>query len=126
MKLVYFLRLNLIYIMYYYLISMTKCNHSFIPSKMGVWLPSLEHAHSSLQIYQYCSKCGLIKINEEGQGKKVGFFMNIIGRIDEKKRIPTVQKRLLAKELLKNDLFTDPQGSYFSFQVLYFLKLIHE
>ncbi len=100
---------------------MHGCRHEFVPSREGVWLPDLDRHTSGLQKFQYCRKCGLVRVKGDGKGKKLGFFFNLLGSIPE---LREVQRRLISKELASNELFTDHEGSYLHYQIKNFIKIV--
>lgn len=114
------------------------CIHRPISPQDAVWLPPHDRSdnHTPAQKRVYCLGCGNIKYQGSDKAKRLGYFTNLIARINEmvekeRKRgvkglrsITVVQKRLMVREMESDDTFSDTWSSTGKLQIARFKKLI--
>ena len=87
-----------------------KCNHIDCGSNEKIWLPHIvrEDIHG-LKSHPYCVKCGMVKNIGSDRAKKVGYFINVISKLEKYLKISctSVRMRLVVKDLEKIDSFED-------------------
>lgn len=66
----------------------------------------------------YCGRCGLVKVDGDGKGRKAGFYLSLVSGLrvhpDHCRtgaRLTSIDVRLICVEIQGNTLFTDPYGS---------------
>lgn len=114
------------------------CIHRPVSPQDSVWLPPHDKRdnHTPAQKRIYCLGCGHIKYQGSDRAKKIGYFTNIIARINEviakeRKRgirglrpITVVQKRLMVREMEADESFTDTWSTTNRIQINIFKKII--
>jgi len=85
------------------------CTHKSCGNIDKVWLPvKLNNELKGLKPHPFCVHCGAIKNISQEKLRNVGFYMNVLARIDTNvTRITKSQMRLIAQELEKSDDFHD-------------------
>jgi hypothetical protein len=58
-------------------------------------------------LHPWCIHCGAVKNISDGKGKKLGYWMNILAKINERYSLKQVQKRNISRELVSNEIFND-------------------
>jgi len=114
------------------------CIHKPVSHQDAVWLPpdDKHDSHIPAQRRIFCLGCGNIKYQGSDRAKKLGFFMNLISRINEQvnkeqrrgvkelRPITEVQKRLLIREMEANEVFMDTWMSTRKLQISVFRKIL--
>jgi hypothetical protein len=114
------------------------CIHKAVSHQDAVWLPPDDKSdhHIPAQRRIFCLGCGSIKYQGSDRAKKIGFFTNLISRINEQvekeqrrgikdlRPITEVQKRLMIREMESNDIFTDPWVSTRKLQLVVFRRML--
>jgi len=103
--------------------SMERCFHESSPERD--WLPIKTGV---LRLHPYCMKCGAVKNISSDKGKKIGYFINSLGRLKEfleRKgyRVSQAQIRLIVKELESGE-FQDTYLLSFSHQKGIFTNIV--
>ncbi|MBW6519361.1 MAG: hypothetical protein K0A89_12800 [ANME-2 cluster archaeon] len=85
------------------------CIHESCGGVDKVWLPYKIHNElKGLKPHPFCIHCGAIKNISQERLRTVGFYMNVLARIDTQiSKITKVQMRLIAQELENSDDFHD-------------------
>lgn len=87
-----------------------KCEHNNCGNTEKVWLPYVVRGHSyALIAHPFCTECGIIKNINSDKAVGIGYFINILSRIDKHLKIPgsSVRMRLVIKDLEKIPDFED-------------------
>jgi hypothetical protein len=87
-----------------------KCNHHDCGNSEKVWLPYVVGEHSyALISHPFCTECGMVKNISPDRAVGIGYFINVLSRIDEHLKIPgsSVRMRLAVKDLEKIEDFED-------------------
>jgi hypothetical protein len=114
------------------------CIHKPVSSQDAVWLPPHDKSDSHIPAQRrvYCLGCGSVKYQGSDKAKKLGFFMNLLSKINEQiskenrrgvkhvKSITEVQKRLMIREMESNDIFMDPWVSTRKLQLAVFRRML--
>jgi hypothetical protein len=114
------------------------CIHKPVSSQDAVWLPPHDKSDSHIPAQRrvYCLGCGSIKYQGSDKAKRLGFFMNLLSKINEQinkenrrgvthvKSITAVQKRLMTREMEANDIFMDPWVSTRKLQLAVFRRIL--
>lgn len=87
-----------------------KCEHLDCGNTEKVWLPYMvrDH-HKGLKSHPFCIKCGMVKNIGSDRAVGMGYFINVISRIEKHFKIPgsSVRMRLAAKDLERIEDFDD-------------------
>ena len=100
--------------------SRQRCLHRQSDNDRSIWVhPSRsERVHSPAQKRPYCLDCGKVKYLGSARAKKMGFFINLLSEVQERleverrrkltnHKLTQVQMRLIIKDLVEDDFFTD-------------------
>ena len=108
------------------------CEHTTCNPANSLWLPRLDPDDASgligphdpidylgqLKAHRYCRKCGLVKVEGDGRGRKAGYYLSLVAKLRRHiergrtgKKITTVDMRLICQEIRDRSIFTDPYGS---------------
>ena len=102
------------------------CEHNTCDPNDALWLPrgqyiereNTVHHSGTLAPHMYCGRCGLIRVEGEGRGRKAGFYVSLVNDLRVHRdhcrtgaRLTSIDVRLICAEIRGNDLFTDPYGS---------------
>ena len=83
------------------------CNHQDCKTNQKVYLPS-NNTSSTTSKHPYCTKCGVVKNISTDRGKKLGYFINCLAKMRNRKLIPShSQFRLIVKEIKEAWEFDD-------------------
>jgi hypothetical protein len=102
---------------------MTSCSHHVCGKDNSIWFHTND-IYSSVEKHLYCTSCGVIQNISDDRPKAVGYWMNKLGSISFELGLTQCQKRLIAKEIEKNDYFHDSFGSFGSSQKELFMRII--
>lgn len=89
---------------------MLKCVHRDCGNTEKVWLPYVVREHSyALISHPFCTECGMVKNLSPDRAMGIGYFINVLSRIDKYLKIPgsSVRMRLVVKELERIEDFED-------------------
>lgn len=87
-----------------------KCEHNDCGNKEKIWLPYEVRGHSyALISHPFCTECGMVRNISPDRAVGIGYFINILSRIDKHLKIPgsSVRMRLAVKDLEKIEDFED-------------------
>jgi hypothetical protein len=101
---------------------MGKCYHKSCGREYQEWLPIFDC--SDIARHPWCINCGQVKNITDDRGKKLGYWMNILSKLELYYSIKQIQKRFIGKELKDNEEFNDIYGITGSFQKELFKKII--
>lgn len=101
------------------------------------WLPMLMEKKSlTLAPHPYCEKCGLVRNVGPDKPRKVGFYMDVLSRIEKhlkrehdkggKYKLTETHKRLIVKKIQDEEVFFDLYGVMASTQEEKFIDIIKE
>ena len=114
------------------------CIHRSVSPQDAIWLPPEDKSqnHTPSQKRIYCLGCGAVKYQGSDKAKRIGFFTNLISRINEQvakerrrgvkglRPITEVQKRLMIREMESKDIFCDPWTATRKLQLVAFKKIL--
>jgi len=113
-----------------------KCFHISCNREQRIWLnKKVENNYfkktsstgiTDVTMHPYCIFCGSIKNISDDRPKKLGHWINILSKISKEYKISKIQKRLVIKELGKNDYFDDFYSITGSEQKEIFVKTIRK
>lgn len=111
-----------------------RCPHE--PSERKNYVPPLGLSGSTTQDRRrLCIGCGLVQVQGDDHGRKIGYFVGLLDRIQKYlerrhhlgiKPFVEVERRLIIAELARNELFNDRFGSMKSMQREHFIHLLSE
>jgi len=102
-----------------------QCDHKMV--KKGAYLPAyVDGIRSTVKNHAYCCDCGVVKVSGPDRGRGPGFFMSVLSDVARRCRLSEVQVRLISNEIKNDELFTDPFGSYYTFQKVRFIEIIRK
>lgn len=86
-----------------------NCVHESCGNADKVWLPSEMHGlNKGLKPHPYCVHCGIVKNISSDRARRIGYYVNTLGRLGRRTGgITKVQMRLIVKELERGDGFED-------------------
>lgn len=87
-----------------------KCDHKDCGNIEKVWLPFMvREAPQGLKSHPFCVHCGLVKNVGSDRAKRIGYYLNILSRMEQSLKTPgaKVRMRLVAKELEGSGDFDD-------------------
>jgi len=101
------------------------------------WLPMLSRKESlTLAPHPYCEKCGLVRNVGPDRPRKVGFYMEVLSRIEKhlkeehdkggKYKLTEAHKRLMVKKIQDDEVFFDLYGVMASTQEERFMEIVQE
>ena len=110
------------------------CDHE---SRDYDWLPMLRKLESmTLAPHPYCEKCGLVRNVGPDRPKKVGYYMEVLSRIEKhlkkehdkgsKFKLTETHKRLIVKKIQDEEVFFDLYGVMATTQEERFLEIVKE
>lgn len=114
------------------------CIHKPVSHQDAVWLPPDDKSDSHIPAQRriFCLGCGKVKYQGSDRAKKLGFFMNLISKINDQvakeqrrgvkhiKPITEVQKRLMTREMESNEMFMDTWMSTRKHQMVLFRRIL--
>lgn len=114
------------------------CIHRPVSAQDAVWLPPQDKSrnHTPAEKHLYCLGCGSIRYQGTDKAKRMGFFSNLISRVNEQidkerrrgvkdlRAITAVQKRLMVREMESDDIFCDPWVSTHRLQMHAFKRIL--
>jgi hypothetical protein len=102
------------------------CSHESCGNLDKVWLPFMVNNQlNGLKPHPFCVHCGVIKNISQEKLRNVGFYMNVLARIDKHiARITKSQMRLIAWEIEKNDDFHDTYAMTRDAQDVIFINVV--
>ncbi|MFO8078222.1 MAG: hypothetical protein R6U21_06250 [Thermoplasmatota archaeon] len=105
---------------------MPSCQHQCCGHERRVWVPMDHLQYSEVRAHPWCIQCGEIKNISDDQGKKLGYWLNILSRISRKFPITQVQRRLISKKLSDHTDFQNLFGITGSHQKKAFIQIINQ
>ena len=102
---------------------MTVCSHQVCGKDKSFWFHTKD-CYSSVERHSYCALCGVIQNISDDRPKALGYWMNKLGSLSYELGLTQCQKRLIAKEIEKNDYFHDNFGTFGSSQKELFIKIV--
>lgn len=102
---------------------MNQCTHESCGREKRVWLPRGSHS-SDVVPHPWCKHCGVIKNISDDHPQKLGYWMNILSKIEYHLSLKKIQKRLVAKCLESHPCFNDLYGTTGSDQHELFVKTV--
>jgi len=103
---------------------MTQCDHENCGREHRIWLPLATHAKADVLLHPWCINCGQIQNISEDHGKKIGYWINILSRLNAHLPISQVQKRLIVQALDDHDGFSDIYSVTLSAQKEVFISMV--
>ncbi|MFW5898511.1 MAG: hypothetical protein ACOCT7_01500 [Candidatus Saliniplasma sp.] len=111
-----------------------QCEHV---SKEKDWLALLKGKEKlTLAPHPYCENCGLVRNIGPDRPRKMGFYVDALNELQRylreeskkggKPKLIEAQKRLIVKEMQKDDLFQDLYGTLASAQKERFIELVQK
>jgi len=116
----------------------SPCPHQTCNPNDALWLPRLAELETAptvekglLAVHHYCKKCGLIKVDGDGRGRKEGFYLSLVSalrahlahnRINQK--LTKIDVRLICQQIRDCDIFTDPYGTRRAAQDKVFVEVV--
>ncbi len=86
---------------------MTQCEHENCGREYRLWLPDGPYVRTDIQLHPWCVHCGQIKNISDDQGKKVGYWNNVLSRLNSHLPMTQVQKRLVIQAIVGHNGFSD-------------------
>lgn len=103
---------------------MESCDHENCPREQYVWFPTGNIRYAEIQKHPFCKHCGTLKNISDDQGKKLGYWMNILARMQHEFPLTRVQHRLISQALTDHEDFLDLYGISLDSQKEIFIKTI--
>ena len=103
---------------------MTQCTHESCGREQRIWLPDVTSLKTDVLLHPWCLHCGQIQNISDDQGKKIGYWINVLSQLTHQLHITQVLKRLILKALSEHDGFLDLYSVTFSAQKEVFTSLI--
>jgi hypothetical protein len=114
------------------------CIHKPVSHQDAVWLPPDDKSDSHIPAQRriFCLGCGMVKYQGSDRAKKLGFFMNLMSKVNEQvdkerrrgikdvRPITEVQKRLMIREMESNEVFMDTWMSTRKLQLVVFRRML--
>lgn len=107
-------------------IHINKCLHKSCGREERVWYLTDTNSYSDVEQHPWCVHCGIIKNITDDRPHKIGYWMGKLGAIANYCSIKQVNKRSIAKEIEKNEIFDDTYGTTGSTQKTIFKKTIRK
>jgi len=105
---------------------MNSCEHKNCGREKNVWFPIKDNNPSDILLHSWYIHCGKIKNMTEYKPHRLGFWLNILSKIVKSNSLKEVQKRLILKNLEKNDCFFDLYNVNEKMQIKAFKKIIEK
>ena len=86
---------------------MVNCSHTICNKEQRLWLHETGRITSDISLHCWCVFCGTIQNNTDDRPRKMGYWMNILWKIEKRFSLTQVQKRLIVKALESHDSFDD-------------------
>lgn len=116
----------------------SPCPHQTCNPSDALWLPRLHEDDNTphmekglLSIHHYCRKCGLIKVDGDGRGRKAGFYISLLSAFcaflkhnRSSQKLTKVDIRLICQEIRSRDIFGDPYGTRRTAQDKIFIEIV--
>lgn len=101
------------------------------------WLPLLkEKEKCTLAPHPYCERCGLVRNIGPDRPRKLGYYTDVLSELERylqhehnkggKHKLIEAQKRLIVKEMQRDELFQDLYGSLASAQEERFIEIVQK
>lgn len=102
------------------------------------WLPLYKkrRSESVLAPHPYCYKCGVVRNVGPDRAKKVGYYVEVLSEVKRylknehdkggKHKLTEAQKRLMVKEMQKDEVFHDLYGNLASAQEDRFVEILQK
>lgn len=105
---------------------MRSCQHECCGCEQRVWVPMDHLQYSEVRAHPWCVRCGEIKNISDDQGKKLGYWLNVLARLSKEFTITQVQRRLISKTLSDHAAFQNLFGISGSDQRNAFIQIISQ
>lgn len=106
---------------------MTQCNHENCGREHRIWLPiASENNKGDVHLHPWCINCGQIRNISDDKGKKVGYWINMLSRINSHLPITQVQRRLIIQAINDHDGFSDFYSITLSDQKEVFVRIVEQ
>ena len=100
------------------------CEHESCGVDRRIWIPIDDDIKSEPLLHPWCIHCGLVKNISDDNPYKIGYWINLLSLISKIYPIKKVQKRLITKNLIDTEGFTDSYGTTGLAQEELFIKII--
>ena len=102
------------------------CEHKNCSTEENDWLPyEMDGFNFGLKPHPYCIHCGTVKNISQDRAKRIGYYVNIISKMEKSLRnLTKVQFRLIVKDLEKIDGFEDAYWMTGSCQKRIFINIV--
>lgn len=107
--------------------------HVTCSSHDTLWLPKgcEGQYNGELAPHRYCRTCGLVKVEGNQKGHRVGYYYALLGQMKShlerekpKRKLTATDIQLICQEIRRRDLFTDPYGSPCSSRDKEFIEIV--
>jgi hypothetical protein len=86
---------------------MVNCLHMSCSEEQRVWLHEDRCNTSDVSLHHWCVFCGVVQNISDNRPRKMGYWMNILCKIERRFSLTQSQKRLIVKALAAHDSFDD-------------------
>ena len=105
---------------------MQTCQHQSCGREQRIWVPMDHLQYSEVRAHPWCVQCGEIKNISDDQGKKLGYWLNILSRLSQQYTITQVQRRLISKTLSDDADFQNLFGITGTDQKEVFIQIVSQ
>ena len=86
---------------------MVNCLHTSCSSEQRLWLHENRYNTADVSLHRWCVFCGVVQNITDDRPRKIGYWMNILSKIEKRFSLTQSQKRLIIKALEAHDFFSD-------------------
>ena len=105
---------------------MVTCLHTSCNKEQSLWLHETRCITSDVSLHRWCVLCGVVQNITEDGPRKIGYWMNILRKIEKRYSLTQCQKRLIVKALETNDSFSDLFSISGSEQKEVFIRIVKQ
>jgi hypothetical protein len=103
---------------------MVTCLHTNCGKEQRLWFHETHSISSDVSLHRWCTVCGVIQNITDDRPRKIGYWMNILWKLEKRFSLTQSQKRLIIKALETHNSFSDLYSSFGSEQKKVFIKII--
>ncbi len=111
-----------------------QCSHEAFDQ---AWLPIFQRKTKlTLAPHPYCHKCGIVRNVGRDRPRKIGYYMDVLSELEDylekeaskggKNKLTECQKRLITKDIQKEEIFHDLYGTMASTQEEKFIEIVQK
>ena len=105
---------------------MVTCVHTSCNKVQRLWLHETRCITSDVSLHRWCVLCGAVQNITDDRPRKIGYWMNVLWKLEKRFSLTQCQKRLIIKALEAHDSFIDLFSILGSEQKEVFIQIVKQ